>query len=106
LRDDGRMAESQLLELRNMWVLLEEARVLARGLAYHRRTAFEATLERSRRWTFRSMTCAEGGAGDRVGTSRFSAASPVLCGLVTCAPPAAGPAVAPNDGVATEGRPA
>jgi hypothetical protein len=33
LRDDGQMAESQLSEVRNMRVLLEEARVLARNLA-------------------------------------------------------------------------
>jgi hypothetical protein len=30
------MAESQLAELQNMRVLLEEARLLARNLAYHR----------------------------------------------------------------------
>ncbi len=42
--DGGRMAESQLSELRNMRVLIEEARVLARGLAYHRRAALEAVL--------------------------------------------------------------
>lgn len=47
LRDDGRMAESQLSELRNMRVLLEEARVLARDLAYHRRAALEAALGRA-----------------------------------------------------------
>lgn len=47
MRDDGRMAESQLSELRNMRVLLEEARVLARGLAYHRRAALEAVLGRA-----------------------------------------------------------
>jgi hypothetical protein len=41
LREDGRIAESQLLELRNMRVLLEEARVLARNLAYHRRARLE-----------------------------------------------------------------
>ena len=42
LRDDrGRMAESQLAELRNMRVLLEEVRVLARNLAYHRRARLE-----------------------------------------------------------------
>src|SRR3712207_7334884 len=35
------MAESQLSELRNMRVLLEEARVLARNLAYHRRARLE-----------------------------------------------------------------
>jgi hypothetical protein len=44
LRDDGQMAESQLAELRNMRVLLEEARVLARNLAYHRRARLEAVL--------------------------------------------------------------
>ncbi len=32
----------QLSELRNMRVLLQEARLLARGLAYHRRAALEA----------------------------------------------------------------
>ncbi len=47
MRDDGRMAEDQLSELRNMRVLLEEARVLARGLAYHRRAALEAALGRA-----------------------------------------------------------
>ena len=36
MRDDGSMAEPQLAELRNMRVLLEEARALARHLAYHR----------------------------------------------------------------------
>jgi hypothetical protein len=40
----GRMAESQLLELRNMCVLLEEARLCARNLAYHRRVRLEAIL--------------------------------------------------------------
>jgi hypothetical protein len=44
LRDDRQMAESQLSELRNMRVLLEEARVLARDLAYHRRAKLEAVL--------------------------------------------------------------
>jgi hypothetical protein len=44
LRDDGQMAESQLAEVRNMRVLLEEARVLARNLAYHRRARLEAVL--------------------------------------------------------------
>jgi hypothetical protein len=38
------MAESQLSELRNMRVLLEEARILAHNLAYHRRTRLEAVL--------------------------------------------------------------
>ena len=44
MRDDGQMAESQLAELQNMRVLLEEARVLARNLAYHRRARLEAVL--------------------------------------------------------------
>lgn len=38
------LAESQLIELRNMRVLLEEASYLARGLAYHRRARLEAAL--------------------------------------------------------------
>jgi len=38
------MAESQLTELRNMRVLLEEARVLTRDLAYHRRARLEDVL--------------------------------------------------------------
>jgi hypothetical protein len=38
------MAESQLIEVRNMRVLLEEARVLARNLAYHRRARLETVL--------------------------------------------------------------
>ena len=38
------MAESQLSELRNMRVLLEEARGLARNLAYHRRARLEDVL--------------------------------------------------------------
>jgi hypothetical protein len=39
------MAESQLAELQNMRVLLEEARLLARNLAYHRRAKIEARLD-------------------------------------------------------------
>ncbi len=38
------MAESQLLELQNMRVLLEEARGLSRNLAYHRRARLEAKI--------------------------------------------------------------
>jgi hypothetical protein len=45
LRDDRqRRAESQLEELRNLRVLLEEARALARNLAYHRRARLEAVI--------------------------------------------------------------
>jgi hypothetical protein len=47
LGKEWRMAESQLDELRNMRVLLEEARGLARNLAYHRRVRLEAALERA-----------------------------------------------------------
>ncbi len=44
-RDTGRqMAESQLSELQNARVLLEEARGLSRNLAYHRRARLEAKL--------------------------------------------------------------
>ena len=41
------MGESQLTELRNMRVLLEEARVLTRDLAYHRRARLEDALGRA-----------------------------------------------------------
>ena len=44
MMEAGRMAESQLTELRNMRVLLEEARALARDLAYHRRARLEASI--------------------------------------------------------------
>ena len=44
MRDDTRMGESQLSDLRNMRVLLEETRGLARNLAYHRRAMLEAVL--------------------------------------------------------------
>ena len=42
---DPPMAESRLSELQNMRVLLEEARLLTRNLAYHRRAELEARLE-------------------------------------------------------------
>ena len=42
--DDSQMAESQLSELQNMRVLLEEARGLTRNLAYHRKVRLEAEL--------------------------------------------------------------
>jgi hypothetical protein len=38
------MAESQLSELQNMRVLLEEARGLSRNLAYHRKVRLEARI--------------------------------------------------------------
>jgi hypothetical protein len=42
--DLRQMAESQLSELQNMRVLLEEARGLSRNLSYHRRARLEARL--------------------------------------------------------------
>ena len=41
---DRQMAESQLSELQNMRVLLEEARGLSRNLAYHRRARLESRI--------------------------------------------------------------
>jgi hypothetical protein len=41
---DRQMAESQLSELQNARVLLEEARGLSRNLAYHRRARLEARI--------------------------------------------------------------
>jgi hypothetical protein len=41
---ERQLAESQLSELQNMRVLLEEARGLSRNLAYHRRARLEANL--------------------------------------------------------------
>jgi hypothetical protein len=41
---DRQMAESQLSELQNMRVLLEEARGLSRNLSYHRRARLEARI--------------------------------------------------------------
>ena len=38
------MADSQLSELRNMRVMLEEARLLARDLSYHRKARLGAAL--------------------------------------------------------------
>jgi hypothetical protein len=46
-RDQGlnrQIAESQLSELQNVRVLLEEARGLSRNLAYHRRVRLEAKV--------------------------------------------------------------
>jgi hypothetical protein len=42
--NDQQMAESQLLELQNMRVLLKEARGLTRNLAYHRRARIESRI--------------------------------------------------------------
>ncbi len=41
---DRQMAESQLSELQNARVLLEEARGLSRNLAYHRRARLESKI--------------------------------------------------------------
>ena len=43
----GPVAESQLSELRNMRVMLEQARLHARDLAYHRRARLEAAIGRA-----------------------------------------------------------
>jgi hypothetical protein len=43
--EEPSMAESQLSELQNMRVLLEEARLLTHNLAYHRRANLEARLD-------------------------------------------------------------
>ena len=42
--DRPTMAESQLSELHNMRVLLEEARGMSRNLAFHRRARLEARI--------------------------------------------------------------
>jgi hypothetical protein len=42
--DGPTMAETQLSELQNMRVLLEEARGLSRNLAYHRRARLEGRI--------------------------------------------------------------
>jgi hypothetical protein len=42
--DRPAMAETQLSELQNMRVLLEEARGLSRNLAYHRRARLEGGI--------------------------------------------------------------
>lgn len=47
MRRSGGLSESQLVELRNMRVLLGEARELARDLVYHRRARVEAVLGRA-----------------------------------------------------------
>jgi hypothetical protein len=39
------MAESQIAELQNMRVLIEEARVISHNLAYHRRARIEDRLD-------------------------------------------------------------
>ena len=39
------MAESQIAQLQNMRVLLEETKELARSLSYHRRAKLEARLD-------------------------------------------------------------
>jgi hypothetical protein len=47
LGEDGVIAGSQLSELRNMRVLLEETRELTRDLSYHRRARLEAVIGRA-----------------------------------------------------------
>ena len=43
-RSDTPISDSQLSELRNRRVLLEEARALSRNLAYHRRVSLEGRI--------------------------------------------------------------
>jgi hypothetical protein len=43
-RSDTPMTDSQMSELQNMRVLLEEARGLSRNLAYHRRARLESRI--------------------------------------------------------------
>ena len=66
------MAESQLADLRNMRVLLEEARVRSRNLPYHRRAALEAAIGRAldefppaRRLNLRTSSSTGSGAARR-----------------------------------------
>jgi hypothetical protein len=59
------MAESQLVELRNMRVLLEEARVLTRDLAYHRRARLETALGRVLEEVERQIEDLRSAEGDR-----------------------------------------
>jgi hypothetical protein len=44
---ESSITDSQLAELQNMRVLLEEARALTRNLAYYRRARLEASIERT-----------------------------------------------------------
>jgi hypothetical protein len=44
LKETLRMSESQLAELQNIRVLLEDARRLTRDLAYHRRASLERSI--------------------------------------------------------------
>ncbi len=61
-------SESQLSDLRNMRVLLEEARALARDLAYHRRARLEAALGTASDEVERQIEdLRKGGAEDRNG---------------------------------------
>jgi hypothetical protein len=43
-RSDGHLAESQLAELQNVRVLLEEARGRSRNLAHHRKSLLESRI--------------------------------------------------------------
>src|SRR5215204_787515 len=70
---DRLMAESQLSELQNMRVLLEEARGLSRNLAYHRRARLESRIgealeEVDQQRTNRYSSC--GLPGARIGSSK------------------------------------
>jgi len=72
------MAESQLAELRNMRVLLEEARVFTRHLAYHRRARLEEVLGRALEEVDRHIEelRSEGGAPEREDSDRSPVGKP------------------------------
>ena len=78
MRDYGPMAESQLAELRNMRVLLEEARVFTRHLAYHRRARLEEVLGRALEEVDRHIEelRSEGGAPEREDSDRSPVGKP------------------------------
>jgi hypothetical protein len=45
LHEEGQVAECQFSELQNMRVFIEEARLLARNLAYPRRSNLESSID-------------------------------------------------------------
>jgi hypothetical protein len=81
LRDEGSMAESQLSELRNMRVLLEETRLLTRHLAYHRRARLESVIGQALEEVDRHIEelRREGGAPEREACSSEGGPRTVRC---------------------------
>ena len=79
------MGESQLSEMRNMRVLLKEARLLSRDPAYHRRARLEAVIRRA-------LEVVEHSRGDYVAlpwgrTERTNSSTPGAWRSGTCASP-------------------